>query len=127
MDLSHATRTLKRLSQTDSLIFSLRAKILARIMLDDPRLRSYSDIGLKAFGPRSTLLTGALFCLELFTVRSIFCTLPLFPRLFIDSVLLVTLSADSLHTVAPTYSANTYKVMGLVLFVVHANVNTYSC
>jgi len=50
---------------------SFSAKILARIILDDPRLRSYSDIGLKAFGPRSTLLTGALFCLELFAVRSV--------------------------------------------------------
>lgn len=92
---------------------------MARIILDDPRLRSYSDIGLKAFGPRSTLLTGALFCLELFTVRSFFRVLLLFLRLFLDSVLLVTLYADSLHTVAPTYSANTYKIIGLVVFVFH--------
>lgn len=46
-----------------------RAKILAHIILDDPKLRSYSDIGRKAFGARSSPFIGALFCLELFTVR----------------------------------------------------------
>ena len=46
-----------------------RAKILAHIILDDPRLRSYSDIGKKAFGPRSGPWISAIFCLELFTVR----------------------------------------------------------
>ena len=45
------------------------AKILAHIILDDSRLRSYSDIGRKAFGPRSSPFISALFCLELFTVR----------------------------------------------------------
>lgn len=48
---------------------SSRAKILAHIILDDTKLRSYSDIGRKAFGPRSGPLISALFCLELFTVR----------------------------------------------------------
>ena len=46
-----------------------RAKILAHIILDDPQLRSYADIGRKAFGPKSTSLTSVLFCLELFAVR----------------------------------------------------------
>jgi vesicular inhibitory amino acid transporter len=45
------------------------AKILARIILEDPRLRSYADIGRKAFGSKSTALTTILFCLELFAVR----------------------------------------------------------
>jgi vesicular inhibitory amino acid transporter len=46
------------------------AKILAGIILEDPRLRSYADIGRKAFGPKSTALTTIMFCLELFAVRS---------------------------------------------------------
>jgi vesicular inhibitory amino acid transporter len=46
------------------------AKILARIILEDPRLRSYADIGRKAFGPKSTALTTIMFCLELFAVGS---------------------------------------------------------
>ncbi|TFK57351.1 hypothetical protein OE88DRAFT_1651027 [Heliocybe sulcata] len=77
------------------------AKILAHIILDDPRLRSYADIGRKAFGPKSMPLTSAMFCLELFAV----------------SVALVTLYADSLHSVLPTYSADTYKLLGLVVLV----------
>lgn len=51
------------------------AKILARIILEDPRLRSYSDIARKAFGPRATLLVSGMFCLELFAVSVILVTL----------------------------------------------------
>ena len=39
------------------------------MILDDPKLRSYSDIGRKAFGTRVSPIISALFCLELFTVR----------------------------------------------------------
>ncbi|KAH9937611.1 transmembrane amino acid transporter protein-domain-containing protein [Fomitopsis serialis] len=77
------------------------AKILAHIILDDPKLRSYSDIGKKAFGPRSGPWISAVFCLELFTV----------------SVALVTLYADSLYAVAPTYSPDTYKLLGLIVLI----------
>jgi len=77
------------------------AKILAHIILDDPKLRSYSDIGKKAFGPRSGPWISAVFCLELFTV----------------SVALVTLYADSLYAVAPTYSPDTYKLIGLIVLI----------
>lgn len=77
------------------------AKILAHIILDDVKLRSYSDIGRKAFGPRSAPLISALFCLELFTV----------------SVALVTLYGDSLHAVVPVYSSNAYKILGLMVLV----------
>lgn len=45
------------------------AKILSRIILSDPQLRSYSDVGRKAFGRSSIVLTSALFCLELFALR----------------------------------------------------------
>ncbi|KAI0361716.1 hypothetical protein OH77DRAFT_1516648 [Trametes cingulata] len=77
------------------------AKILARIVLSDPGIRSYADIGRKAFGPRSSPVISLIFGLELFTV----------------CVALVTLYADSLHAVIPTYSANTYKLLGLVVLI----------
>ncbi|KAJ7619613.1 transmembrane amino acid transporter protein-domain-containing protein [Roridomyces roridus] len=77
------------------------AKIVARIILSDPSLRSYADIGCKAFGPRSTLVVSVLFCLELFAV----------------SVILVTLSADSLHVLVPQYSSDVYKLLGIFLLI----------
>ncbi|KAF7373238.1 Aa-trans domain-containing protein [Mycena sanguinolenta] len=77
------------------------AKILAGIILSDPRLRSYADIGRKAFGPRSTLVISVLFCLELFAV----------------SVILVTLYADSLNSLLPQYSSNTYKLWGIFILI----------
>ncbi|KAJ4486341.1 transmembrane amino acid transporter protein-domain-containing protein [Lentinula aciculospora] len=77
------------------------AKLLARIILADPRLRSYADVGRKAFGAKSTVIISIMFCLELFAV----------------SVILVTLYADSLHVIIPTYSSNTYKVWGLLLLI----------
>lgn len=46
-----------------------RAKILAGIVLSDPRHRSCADIRRKAFGPRFKLIISILFCLELFAVR----------------------------------------------------------
>jgi len=77
------------------------AKILARIILSDPRLRSYSDIGRKAFGPRATGFISMMFCLELFAV----------------TVVLVTLYADSLHSLMPQYSQTSYKIIGLAIFI----------
>ncbi|KAG6879399.1 hypothetical protein C0992_003016 [Termitomyces sp. T32_za158] len=77
------------------------AKILAHIILSDHRLRSYADIGRKAFGQSSMPLISLLFCLELFSV----------------SIILVTLYADSLHTLIPRYSTTTYKLWGLLLLV----------
>lgn len=44
------------------------ARILAQFIREDPSLRTYADIGLKAFGGTSKVLTGLLFCLELFSV-----------------------------------------------------------
>ena len=77
------------------------AKILARIVFEDPSIRSYADIGRKAFGPKATLLISLLFCLELFSV----------------AVILVTLYADSLHSIIPEMSSNAYKVWGLLMYV----------
>ncbi|PPQ89588.1 hypothetical protein CVT25_012333 [Psilocybe cyanescens] len=77
------------------------AKILARIILSDPRIRSYSDIGRKAFGPRVTPFISAMFCLELFAV----------------SVVLITLYGDSLHSLMPQYSSSTFKIWGTFLLI----------
>ena len=54
--------------------------MLARIIIADPTIRTYADIGRKAFGSKSTHLVSLVFCFELFTV----------------AVALVTLYADSL-------------------------------
>ncbi|KAH0590527.1 hypothetical protein H2248_000673 [Termitomyces sp. 'cryptogamus'] len=77
------------------------AKILAHIILADPCMRSYADIGRKAFGQSFMPLISMLFCLELFSV----------------SVVLVTLYADSLHTLIPSYSTTTFKLWGLLLLI----------
>ncbi|KAF8680388.1 Transmembrane amino acid transporter protein [Rhizoctonia solani] len=74
------------------------AKILARIILSDGRLRTYADIGQKAFGPRSNAFTSLLFCLELFSLRRV--------RIY-----------DSMHAVAPQFSSHEYKVLGLIMYV----------
>ncbi|CCM00944.1 uncharacterized protein FIBRA_02991 [Fibroporia radiculosa] len=73
------------------LVTCYTAKILANMILEDPRLKTYSDIGRKAFGPHA----GP----------------------WIISVALVTLYADSLHAIVPTYSSNTYKVIGLLIMI----------
>lgn len=92
------------------------AKILARIILSDPRIRSYSDIGRKAFGPVATPIISFMFCLELFAVRSVRLRSDFLSR-FIScrSVCLVTLYGDSLHSLLPQQSSNYYKALGLVL------------
>ncbi|CEL57373.1 Vacuolar amino acid transporter 1 OS=Saccharomyces cerevisiae (strain ATCC 204508 / S288c) GN=AVT1 PE=1 SV=1 [Rhizoctonia solani AG-1 IB] len=77
------------------------AKILARIILSDGRLRTYADIGQKAFGPKSNAFTSLLFCLELFSL----------------SVVLVVLFSDSMHAVAPQFSSHEYKVLGLIILL----------
>ncbi|KIJ45124.1 hypothetical protein M422DRAFT_29978 [Sphaerobolus stellatus SS14] len=77
------------------------AKILARIITEDPNLRTFADIGYKAFGPKSTVLTGLLFSMELFAV----------------GVVLVTLYGDSLHLIIPSLTSNQYKIIGLVVII----------
>ncbi|KAF8078445.1 transmembrane amino acid transporter protein-domain-containing protein [Lyophyllum atratum] len=63
------------------------AKILAGVILSDPRLRSYADIGRKAFGQSSMLFISMMFCLELFAVSVILVTL-LIPTIFLPLSLL---------------------------------------
>lgn len=77
------------------------ARILAKVITSDGRLRTYADIGQAAFGPRSNMITSFLFCLELFAV----------------GVILVVLFSDSLHEVLPAYSSNTYKYFGLLVII----------
>ncbi|KAH8835325.1 amino acid transporter [Flagelloscypha sp. PMI_526] len=74
--------------------------LLTSIILEDPRLRSYSDIGRKAFGPKSTLVISIMFCLELFAV----------------SVILVTLYADSLHSIFPTFIPTVYLPLSVLSY-----------
>jgi vesicular inhibitory amino acid transporter len=57
------------LGATGIMLTRRRAKVLGRIILADPSLRSYADIGQKAFGPRAVPFISGLFCLELFAVR----------------------------------------------------------
>jgi len=77
------------------------AILLANIMFSDPRIRTYADIGRKAFGKSTVPLISLLFCLELFSL----------------SIVLITLFADSLHAVVPTYSKTTYKLFSLLIIV----------
>ena len=55
------------------------AKLLANFITSDPRMRTYSDIGRKAFGPRSSVAISLLFCLELFAVRYLLLSQMRFP------------------------------------------------
>ncbi|KAG6842515.1 hypothetical protein C0991_000041 [Blastosporella zonata] len=82
------------------------AKILARIILADPRLRSYADIGRKAFGQSSMLFISVLFCLELFSCYSchFICRHPAFlvAQLFYDNIQTMEPRDFSGHTVVPS-------------------------
>ncbi|VDB99826.1 unnamed protein product [Peniophora sp. CBMAI 1063] len=77
------------------------AKFLGKIVISDARIRSYADIGLKAFGSKSATIISVIFCLEVFTV----------------SVILETLYADSLNAVIPTFSSDTYKLVSVFVLI----------
>ncbi|KAJ7071327.1 transmembrane amino acid transporter protein-domain-containing protein [Mycena amicta] len=77
------------------------AKVLGRLILDDAKMHCYTDVAKKAFGVWSSPILGLLFCFELFAV----------------SVLLVTLYADSLYSILPQFSPNTYKLASLVIIL----------
>ncbi|KAH7104212.1 transmembrane amino acid transporter protein-domain-containing protein [Auriculariales sp. MPI-PUGE-AT-0066] len=77
------------------------AKILAKIIREDPTVRSYTQIAAKAFGPSGNVFCSILFCLELFTV----------------SVVLVTIFADSFHELVPLYSSDQYKLIGCLILL----------
>jgi vesicular inhibitory amino acid transporter len=77
------------------------AKFLAGIVISDSHVRTYADIGKKAFGARSMPLVNFMFCFETFSV----------------GVILVTLYADSLNAIIPAISSDTYKLLGLVMYV----------
>lgn len=101
------------------------SKILAKFIHEDPSLRTYADCNRKAFGPRSSVITTALFFGELFTIWYELNTssLPLIlpyvgiasPHYF--SVLLVVLFSDSLHAIFPAYSTETYKLLSLLILI----------
>jgi len=67
LHVRHATSHCPRL--TSSLTHLIRsAKFLASIVISDPRVRTYADIGKKAFGVRSMPLVNFMFCFETFSV-----------------------------------------------------------
>ncbi|KAH9004396.1 transmembrane amino acid transporter protein-domain-containing protein [Lactarius hatsudake] len=76
------------------------AKFLASIVVSDSSVRSYADIGQRAFGARSVPFVNFLFCFETFSV----------------GVVLVTLYADSLSAIVPAFSSNAYKLLGLFMY-----------
>ncbi|TFK94290.1 hypothetical protein K466DRAFT_476675 [Polyporus arcularius HHB13444] len=94
------------------LISCYTAKILARIVLEDPHIRSYADIGRKAFGPRSMPVISVIFGLELFTVSVALVTL------YADSLLipavLMPLSVLSYASILGIFSL--MAIIGIVLF-----------
>ena len=45
-----------------------RAKFLATVVVSEPSIRSYADIGRHAFGARSMPFVNFLFCFETFSV-----------------------------------------------------------
>lgn len=65
----------------------------------------------------STLLVSLIFCLELFGVRLVVDLCRVRTVLTVCSVVLVTLYADSLHTVLPAYSSDAYKLWGLLVIL----------
>lgn len=75
------------------------AKFLASIVISDSSVRSYADIGQRAFGARSVPFVNFLFCFETLSV----------------GVVLVTLYADSLSAIVPAFSSNAYKILGLFI------------
>ncbi|KAF8507056.1 amino acid transporter [Russula emetica] len=77
------------------------AKFLAGVVISDSRVRTYADIGKKAFGVRSMPLVNFMFCFETFSV----------------AVILVTLYADSLNAIIPAISSDTYKLLGLFILI----------
>lgn len=52
------------------LVTNYTGKVLAHIMAAEPSLRTYADIGNRAFGPKARLLVSFFFCLELWAVST---------------------------------------------------------
>ncbi|EFP90178.2 uncharacterized protein PGTG_16456 [Puccinia graminis f. sp. tritici CRL 75-36-700-3] len=75
------------------------AKILARLMAEDRFLLTYNDICYKAFGRSMQYPIAGLFCLELFAL----------------SVALMVIFGDSLATIFPDISADSFKILAFCL------------
>ncbi|GAA99963.1 hypothetical protein E5Q_06666 [Mixia osmundae IAM 14324] len=80
------------------LITNYSAKVLARILADDPELHTFADIGAKAFGSAARTFISILFCLELSAL----------------SVALVVLFGDSMGTLFGP-SSTTFKLIGFLI------------
>ncbi|KAJ9093388.1 hypothetical protein QFC21_006418 [Naganishia friedmannii] len=77
------------------------AKLLAKLILEDPGCQGYSDLGIKAFGWKARWFVDTLFCLELFAL----------------SIAWIVLLGDSLHAVLGRFSTDTYKIIGFFIVV----------
>lgn len=77
------------------------AKILARLMAEDRLLLTYNDICYKAFGRSMQYPIAALFCLELFAL----------------SVALIVIFGDTLATIFPEVSADSFKILAFCLIL----------
>ncbi|POW11334.1 hypothetical protein PSTT_05370 [Puccinia striiformis] len=75
------------------------AKILARLMAEDRFLLTYNDICYKAFGRSMQYPIAGLFCLELFAL----------------SVALMVIFGDSLATIFPDVSTDSFKILAFCL------------
>ncbi|RSH87168.1 hypothetical protein EHS25_003659 [Saitozyma podzolica] len=77
------------------------AKLLARIIVADPSMLGYTDIGRRALGRWAGGAINVLFCLELFSL----------------GVALIVLFGDSLNIVFPDISSNTWKLIGFIVIL----------
>jgi vesicular inhibitory amino acid transporter len=65
LHVRHGHLDLRTCSRYDPI---LSAKFLAGVVISDARVRTYADIGKKAFGVRSMPLVNFMFCFETFSV-----------------------------------------------------------
>ena len=77
------------------------AKILGKIMDSDHELRSYSDIGRKAFGWAGDVGIGMIVCLDLVGI----------------AIAVMILSGDTLHSLFPVYSAAFWTCISMMIMV----------
>jgi vesicular inhibitory amino acid transporter len=79
------------------LLTNYTGKLLARIMAQEPSVRTYADIGAYAFGARARLVVSAFFCLELWAVATA----------------LVILFGDSTHALVQAAARAGHGTLGL--------------
>ncbi|KAK4705555.1 solute carrier family 32 (vesicular inhibitory amino acid transporter), partial [Phenoliferia sp. Uapishka_3] len=84
-----------------ALITNYTAKMLARIMSQDPTLLTYSDVLIKAYGPKARSLIHLLFVFELSAL----------------SIALVVLFSDSMASIFPSLSSTFFKFLSFFIIL----------